>query len=46
MADQTDIGEADDMKELALEMATIEEVSEEVSAIANDQGGSGIDFLI
>ena len=46
MADQTDIGEADDMKELALEVASIEDVTAEMSALSNNQGGAGIDFLI
>ena len=34
------------MKELALEVAKIEEVTEEVQSFGADEGGAGIDFLI
>ena len=46
MAEQTDIGEADDMKELALDVVEVEQTEAEIQAIQLDQQVAGIDYLI
>ena len=44
MAEQTDIGEADDMKELALDVVEVEQTEAEIEAIQLDQQVAGIDL--
>jgi len=46
MAEQTDIGEADDMKELALDVVEVEQTEAEIEAIQLDPQVAGIDYLI
>lgn len=46
MAEQTDIGEADNMKELALDVVEVEQTEAEIQAIQLNQQVAGIDYLI
>lgn len=46
MAESTDVGAVEDIKEMAIEMAKVEEFAEDVKAVENNQEYTGITYLI